>query len=265
MRAPSAPARRDALAVPLPSLCKLRARLPGARSHLALRARAPPPAQDCMAMVRAPRAPGVTEVVDCRLGLHGQLDEMLHEHLQRDVVGDDHGRVGAAAGAETLAGGVVRRRGVHLGGQEPCLGAARVGLDVSGDGEPVGKDLLRVLGWCLEQHLEVGVLLLLLVARVVPGLYHLPAPDHNVEERVQQQDDIRLERGSVQQHRLRRALIEGVLQQGRLDHHKRVHGVLPEDDHAVVCSLVGARIEGLKEVAASEVVHELREDGELRA
>mmetsp|Transcript_42002 Transcript_42002/g.124634 ORF Transcript_42002/g.124634 Transcript_42002/m.124634 type:complete len:371 (+) Transcript_42002:56-1168(+) len=196
-------------------------------------------------------------------GLDGHPDEMLHEDLQGDIVRDDHG--GVATGSSEAAGAsVVGVRRVHLGRQEASLRAARVRLDKLGHGEPIAKDHLRVLGWGLEECLEVRVLLLLLIARLVPGLDGLTAPDDHVEEGVQEKDDIRLQRIGVQQHGLRRPLVEGVLQQRRLDHDEGVHGVLPEDDRAVEGRLIRTGVEGLQEVAAPKVVHELREDREFR-
>mmetsp|Transcript_56745 Transcript_56745/g.160097 ORF Transcript_56745/g.160097 Transcript_56745/m.160097 type:complete len:852 (+) Transcript_56745:50-2605(+) len=191
--------------------------------------------------------------------LHGQFDEVVHEHLQGDVVREDHRGVGHRA-AEAAGLAVVRDRGVHLGGQEPRLRPPGVRLDVPRDGEAVAQDLLRILGRGLEESLEVGVLLPLLVARVIPCLDLLPAPDHHVEERVQEQDDVGFQGRRVEEHRLRRPIVERVLQQRGLDHHERVHRALADDERAVVGRLVGARVEGLQEVAPPQVVHELRED-----
>mmetsp|Transcript_49388 Transcript_49388/g.141293 ORF Transcript_49388/g.141293 Transcript_49388/m.141293 type:complete len:410 (-) Transcript_49388:1172-2401(-) len=198
------------------------------------------------------------------LGLHGQPDEVLHEDLERDVVGDNDGRVLATARSEALACGVVRCRRVHLRGNEAGLGASGVGLDVSGHWEAVAEDLLGVLRRCLQQRLEVRILLFFLVAGVVPGLDHLPPPDDDVEESVQQQDHVRLQRRSVKQDRLWRALVERILQQSWLDHDQRIHGVLAEDDHAVISRLIRARVKGLQEVAPPQVVHKLWKDRQLR-
>mmetsp|Transcript_62641 Transcript_62641/g.191615 ORF Transcript_62641/g.191615 Transcript_62641/m.191615 type:complete len:314 (-) Transcript_62641:101-1042(-) len=60
------------------------------------------------------------------------------------------------------------------------------------------------------------------------------------------------------------ALIEGILQQRGLDHHKRAQGALAHDDRAVIRGFIGARAKGLQEMAAPQMVHELWEHGQLR-
>mmetsp|Transcript_65744 Transcript_65744/g.140636 ORF Transcript_65744/g.140636 Transcript_65744/m.140636 type:complete len:285 (-) Transcript_65744:1563-2417(-) len=196
-------------------------------------------------------------------GLHRQPDEMFHEDLQRDIVGDDHRGVHPCPIARALA--VVRGGRIHLGRQESRLGASRVRLDELRHREAVVKDLLCVFSGRLQQRLEVCIFLLLLVTSIVPSLDGLAFPDHDVKESVEEQNHVRLQGRGIQEHWLRRALVERVLQQGGLDHHERIHCILTKDQRAVVRSLVRARIEGLQEIAAPKVVHELREDGQLRA
>mmetsp|Transcript_56832 Transcript_56832/g.122903 ORF Transcript_56832/g.122903 Transcript_56832/m.122903 type:complete len:246 (+) Transcript_56832:371-1108(+) len=125
------------------------------------------------------------------------------------------------------------------------------------------KDLLSILCRCHEQGFEVRILLLLLVASIIPCLDGFPAPDDDMEERVQKKYDVPLQGGGIEEHRLGRTLVERVLQQGRLDHHEGVHCVFPKDDCTVVRRLVRACIEGLQKVTPAQVVHELREDGKF--
>ena len=87
------------------------------------------------------------------------------------------------------------------------------------------KTHLRVCYWRLEQLLEVLVALLLLVARLAPLRDGLAVEDEDVEERVEEEDDIGLDRHTVEQHRLWWD-VERVRHERRLDHDQRVFDLL---------------------------------------
>mmetsp|Transcript_5282 Transcript_5282/g.9448 ORF Transcript_5282/g.9448 Transcript_5282/m.9448 type:complete len:259 (+) Transcript_5282:253-1029(+) len=156
-------------------------------------------------------------------------------------------------------------RWVHLRGEESSLGTTSVGLNEFRNRKSICQDLLGILGWGRKKLFEVGIFWFLLIASIVPGLDGFSSPNDYVEECIQQKDDVWLQRCGIQQHRLRRPFVEGILQQSRLNHDERVHCALAKNEHSVVCGFIGASVEGLQEVAAPQMVHELWEDSELRA
>ncbi|GIX63799.1 GAF domain-containing protein [Babesia caballi] len=188
-----------------------------------------------------------------------QLHEVVHERLEGNVVRVDHLRVVRVV----LVARLVSLRGVDLGEQEPRLAATLVAQDEFGSGEALREQVVRVVRGRLQQVLEVHVLGLVLVALLTPLVNHLPVPDDDVEEGVQHENDVLLQRTGVQQHGLRRGVLEGVLEQRGLHHEETVDDVLAHEHRPVEGSLVRAGVEGLQKVGPPEMVHELRVDGKL--
>lgn len=91
---------------------------------------------------------------------------------------------------------------------------------------------LRILDGRLEQLLEVLVALLVLVARLPPLRNSLAVEDQDVEEGVEEEDDVRLDRDAVQQHGLWWC-VERVRHKCGLNHDQRVVHVLFVQDMAV--------------------------------
>ncbi|GBE60880.1 hypothetical protein BOVATA_023730 [Babesia ovata] len=201
----------------------------------------------------------VTNVGAGGLRLDDQLNKVLHERLERDVVGVDDLRIFRVVAVSRF----VCLRGVDLGEQEPRLASSLVAQNELRRREALAEDVVRVARGGLQQLLEVGVVRLVLEALLAPLVDHVSVPDDDVEERVQHEDDVLLQRARVEQHRVRRGLLEGVLQQRRLDHNEAVDDVLPHEHRAVERRLVGTGVERLQEVRPPQVVHELRVDGEL--
>lgn len=156
---------------------------------------------------------------------------MLHEHLQGDVVGKDLSRPRARPSA-VRAARHVRRARVELGQQEPRLGPALVARDVPRDRVAVGEEVLGVRDGCLEQLLEVLIALLVVVAGLAPLGDRLAVEDEDVEEGVEQEDDVGLDRERVEQDGLGRG-VECVRHERWLDHDERVVDVLGVQDVAV--------------------------------
>ena len=190
------------------------------------------------------------------LRLHCELHQVLHEHPERHIVGEDLRPHPAPLR-------VVRRAGIELGHEEAGLGFVLVADDVPGDWEARVHDHLRVCLGRLHQAPEGRVLLLLVVLGLPPLGDRLPVEDNDVEEGIEEEDGVRPHRGGVQQGRLRRAA-EGVRQQRGLDHDEAVGRPLPVEDVAVVRRLVGAGVEELEELRPPQVEEELGEEAELR-
>lgn len=94
---------------------------------------------------------------------------------------------------------------------------------------------LRILDGRLEQLLEVLVALLVLVARLPPLCDCLAVEDEDVEEGVEEKDDVRLDRDTVQQHGLWWC-VERVRHERWLNHDQRVVHVLFIQNMAVCMS-----------------------------
>ena len=147
---------------------------------------------------------------------------MFHEDLQAHIVGEDRLSSARARSRAVHARRHVRRRRVQLRQQEPRLTAALVAYDVPWDREPVDEQVLRIRDRSLQQLLEVLVALLVLISGLAPLRDRLAVEDEDVEERVEQQDDVRLDRHAVEQHRLRRRLVDGIGHERGLDHDQRI-------------------------------------------
>ncbi|KAI3477246.1 hypothetical protein L1887_61063 [Cichorium endivia] len=133
-----------------------------------------------------------------RRGAHGQTLEMLHEHLQRHIVGKDGGA--AAARRAVHAAAHVRRARVELAEQEARLRSVLVAHNVARDGKRSRQQILRVRLGILEHLLEVLVPLLVLVSGLSPLRHRLAVEYEDVEERVEQQHHVRPDRHRVEQH-----------------------------------------------------------------
>lgn len=188
-----------------------------------------------------------------------QLLEMLHKHLEGNIIGKDGRSNGCRA---VLAARDVGGRWVELGQQETGLGSVLVTDNVTWDRETIRQQLLRVGHGCLQQLLKVLVAGLVLVSCFPPGGNRFTVEDENVEESIQKQDAVGLDGDTVQQHRLGFAL-KAVGHQGGLDHDQRVVDILTVQDVAVVGSLVRRVVEDLQELRATQVEHELRIDGKV--
>jgi len=157
---------------------------------------------------------------------------------------------------------VVRLRRIDLGEQEACLGSTVLRVDVAGHGEACLEDFLGIVHRCLKKLLEVFVLGHVLVFEGSPLGDRLAVIDQDLEERVHQQDAIRLDRSRIEEDRLWWA-IERVAVEDRLDHDQRLGEVLAHQHVSVECGLVGRVVEDLQELRAAQVVHELREKTEV--
>lgn len=100
-----------------------------------------------------------------------------------------------------------------------------VGTSATCRRERKGKTNLGIRDGILEELLEVLVPLLVLVARLAPLRDRLTVEDEDVEEGVEEQDDVRLDRHAVEQHGLWWH-VERVRHERRLDHDERVVHVL---------------------------------------
>jgi len=129
---------------------------------------------------------------------------VLHEHLQAHIVRKDRlsSRIGAHPPRTTTIHIDMRRGRVQLREQEPGLGTALVADDVPRDRKPVDEEVLRVRLGRLEQGLDVLVPFLLGIPRFSPFRDRAPVEDEDVEERVEEEDDFRLDRHAVEKNGL---------------------------------------------------------------
>ena len=182
---------------------------------------------------------------------------MLHEHLQRHIVGEDD-----VTAPPSHPCAVVRRAGVKLGEQEARLAPVLVAVHQPRHREPLPQNLLSVRLGRLEELLERLMLGLILVVGLAPLRDGLTVEDDHREVRIQDQDPVRRDGAHVEQHRLG-GPVERVRHQRGLDHDQRVQHVLAPQNHAVVRSLVRGVVEHLDELGPAQVEHELGVDGEL--
>lgn len=91
----------------------------------------------------------------------------------------------------------------------------------------------------IKEVAEVLVSIHILISSLPPLGHRLAVEDENVEEGVQQENRLRLDRCRVEQHRYSTLLIECVRVQSRLDHDQRIRYVFMVQHMAVECSLVG--------------------------
>ena len=98
-----------------------------------------------------------------------------------------------------------------------------------------------------------------MVTLLTPGGDRLAVEDDDLEERVEEEDPVGIDRGDVEEDGHWRP-VERVREEGRLDHDERVGARLAAEEEAVVARLVGAVTEDLEELRAAEVEHELRVD-----
>lgn len=179
---------------------------------------------------------------------------MIHERLQTDIVREDslRGLANATVALCSVGGG-----GVQLAEQEASLGAAGVADDEAGKGEAVLDEVLCVLLGGLEEGCEVLVAFLVLVASFAPLGHCFAVEDEDMEEGVEEEDGLVLDRGRVEEHGLAAFVVEAVAVERGLDHDERVADVLVVEDVAVEGRLVGGVVEDLQELRATEMEHEL--------
>lgn len=119
---------------------------------------------------------------------------MIHERLQADIISKDSLRSLRDA---TIGARRVRRRGIKLREQEAGLRTTGIADDETREREAVLDELLRVLLRRLQQRAEAVVAFLLLVPCFAPLRHGLAVEDQDVEEGVEQQDRLGLDRCRV--------------------------------------------------------------------
>jgi len=109
---------------------------------------------------------------------------VFHEDLEGDVIGDD-GLAGSGGNV-----GVVSDAWVDFALQEAFLGTSVAGNDKLRNGESFIENDSRIVFGLSEQLLDAGILFLVLIARIVPGLDSFSSPNNNVEETIEEQDNV---------------------------------------------------------------------------
>ena len=114
-----------------------------------------------------------------------------------------------------------------------CNGEQGNDLNTTLSSVPTFNDILSIFQWLLQQLLEVGMIRLVLVTSITPGSDSRSMEHYQGEEGIQKKHHIRSHLSSIQQHRLRRS-VERVRDQGRLNHHETVVGVLTTQHHTML-------------------------------
>ena len=140
------------------------------------------------------------------------------------------------------------RRRVQLGEQETRLRATGVANDESGQREAVLDEVLGIGLGRTEQLGKVLVALLILVPGLAPFRHGLAVEDQDVEEGVEKEDGLGLDRGRVEENRLAALVIEAVAVERRLNHNERVADILVVQDVSDESSLIGRVVEDLEEL-----------------
>mmetsp|Transcript_37801 Transcript_37801/g.116799 ORF Transcript_37801/g.116799 Transcript_37801/m.116799 type:complete len:755 (+) Transcript_37801:280-2544(+) len=187
---------------------------------------------------------------------------MRGEGLQVGVVGvHELARVAAVLVARLRV--VVRPRRVDAVVQDAPVAVPLAALDEPRRGEPVRGERAGVGAGDLEEGLEVGVVGVLLVARLAPRLDGRPVVNEHLEEGVEQQRVVGGARARVERHGPD-GLRHGVAEERRVNHDDRVVGVGLEQQDAVDRRLVGRVVEHVDVRRPPQVEHEEREVGEMR-
>jgi len=194
------------------------------------------------------------------LTAHTQLLQVLHEHLQTDVVCEDWRPTISPTHPPGLV--VVCLTWVHLAQKESGLAATLLCVNVSWNWEPRQKHLLSVRHRCLEQLLEVCIFRLMLVTCRAPLGDRLSMEDEDLEKSVHEQNTVRLDGAGIQQNWLGGAG-EAIAVEDRLNHDECLREVLPVQAAPVENCFVRTVVEHLKELTSSEMEHELRVEAEI--
>jgi len=139
------------------------------------------------------------------------------------------------------------RRRVKLGEKETCLRTTGVTNDGSRQRETVLNEVLGVSLGCAEQLGEVLVTFLVLVTGLAPFRHGLAVEDQNVEECIEKEDSLGLDRRRIEEYWLAALVIEAVAVERGLNHNERVADVLVVQDVSDKGSLVGRVVEDLEE------------------
>lgn len=138
-------------------------------------------------------------------------------------------------------------RRVELGEKETCLGATGITNNESRQREAVLDKILGIGLRCAEQLGKVLVTFLVLVTGLAPFRHGLAVEDQNVEEGVEKEDGLGLNRGRIEEDWLATLVIEAVAVERGLDHNERVADILVVQDVSDKSSLVGRVVEDLEE------------------
>jgi len=185
----------------------------------------------------------MTSLISTSLRSDCQLFQVLHENLQRDIIGEDW----SATITAVVKHIVVSLRWIHLGQEEPRLRAARFCDDVARHREPGLKDLLSIVNRSLEQLREILVFGLVLVIEFFPSCDGFTVIDDDVEKGVHQKNSVILQRGRVQQNGFRWS-VEGVRVENRLNHDQRLSQIFFRQAVPVVGSFVRTVVEDLQKL-----------------
>ena len=140
---------------------------------------------------------------------------MVHECLQTDVVGED----GLCGLRDTTVGSSsVCCRRVELAEQETGLRATSIAHNETGKWETILDELLGVLLGRFQERSEVLVALLLVVTSLSPFRHSLAVENENVEEGIEQQNSLILNRAGVEEYRLTAFMVKAVAVQSWLNH-----------------------------------------------
>jgi len=169
---------------------------------------------------------------------------VIHECLQADIIRED----GLRRRAAILALACVRSRRVELREQESRLRTTGVANDETGQWEAVLNKIPGISLWCIKQGGKVFVAFLFLVTRLAPFRHRLAVENEDVEESVQEEDGLSLDRRGIEQYRLTAFVVEAVTVKSGLDHDERVADVLVIQHVSVESGLIGRVIENLEEL-----------------
>jgi hypothetical protein len=185
---------------------------------------------------------------------------VIHKGLQRDIVGEDSLR--GLRNTTVRASGVCGRW-VELGEEETGLGAAGITDNESGKRETVLDQALGVFLWSLQQFSKVSILLVLLVSFLSPRGNGLAVEDEDVEECIEEENSVGLDRLRVKQNSFGFLPVNLVLIECWLNHDQAVADIFVIQHVPVECRFVGRVVENLKELASTEMEHELRVQCEI--
>ena len=152
-----------------------------------------------------------------------QLHQMIHKRLQANIVGKD--RLCRLAHT-TIALCSMRCRRIELGQQETRLRTTSVTDNETRQREAVLDEILGIFFGALKQSSEVLVALLLVVSCLAPLRHCLAVEDEDVEESIEQQDGLVLDRRGVEEDGLAAFVVEAVTVEGGLDHDEGVADIL---------------------------------------
>ena len=128
---------------------------------------------------------------------------------------------------------------------------------------PPRKTYPSILFGLLQESPKVLVTFLLVVSHLPPVGNGFAVVYENVEEGVEEEDVVGLDRHRIEQDRLAPVLVERVRVERRLDHDQAVGDVVVVERVSVEGRLVRGVVEDVQELAPSEVVHELRVQAEV--